>query len=206
MGRDLLSSANVLRYPSDNWRLLETQVGTRVASRLWSVFRSLHCTRILGVSPVIRVRLGYCMLIDGRHNRKFWHQNLQLNLQGPARFITYDVLRLPRTGLIQRYTFTFFVFFVSGCLHTINDMGASIPISDSGALRFFCTQAFGIMFEDGTQEIYRRLGGQSGPLSRMLGYLWVLAFLSWSTAAWQYPVLLVTKKEDHVFRLSPFVH
>ena len=28
--------------------------------------------------------------------------------------MTYDVLRLPRTGLIQRYTLIFFVFFVSG--------------------------------------------------------------------------------------------
>lgn len=83
-------------------------------------------------------------------------------------------------------------------------MGASIPLSESGALRCFCAQALGIMLEDGAQEVYRRFGGKPGLLSRIVGYIWVLAFLSWSTAAWQYPATLVTKKEDVLFRLSAF--
>lgn len=83
-------------------------------------------------------------------------------------------------------------------------MGASIPIHDSGALRFFLTQALGIMLEDGAQEIYRRLGGKPDVLSRIAGYLWVVAFLSWSTAVWQYPAILVTKKGDASFGLSSF--
>lgn len=105
---------------------------------------------------------------------------------------------------MQRYTFIFFVFFVSGSLHVITDMAASIPINDSGALRFFCTQALGIMLEDGAQEIYRCLGGKPRLLTRIVGYLWVLLFLSWSTAAWQYPAILVTKKEDVVFKPIAF--
>lgn len=105
---------------------------------------------------------------------------------------------------MQRYTFTFFVFLVSGCMHLITDMGASIPISESGALRFFCTQVLGIMLEDGAQEIYRRVRGKPGSLTRIVGYLWVLAFLSWSTAAWQYPAILITKKEDVLFRPIAF--
>lgn len=142
------------------------------------------------------------MLLIDRHNSKFWHQNLQLNILGPARFITYDILRLPRKGLLQRYTLIFFVFFATACFHIVSDLGASIPPSDSGAVRFFCTQALGIMIEDAAQELYRRSGGRSGLLSRLIGYVWVLAFLSWSTAAWQYPALLITKKEDVVFGLS----
>lgn len=81
-------------------------------------------------------------------------------------------------------------------------MGASLPPRESGALRFFCMQALGITFEDAAQDVYRRIGGQSGFLSKMIGYMWVLAFLSWSIAAWQYPAILVTKREDAVFKLS----
>lgn len=137
---------------------------------------------------------------------KFWHQNLQLNILGPARFITYDVLRLPREGLIQRYTLIFFVFFASGCFHTVSDIGASVALNQSGALRFFTTQALGIMLEDGVQEIYRCMRGGTKPAlwSRIVGYAWVLAFISWSTAAWQYPALLIAKKEEAGFRLDAF--
>lgn len=135
---------------------------------------------------------------------EFWHQNLKISLLGPAKFITYDVLRLPRKGLVQRYTLIFFVFFISGCVHIMSDLGASLPPSESGALRFFCTQALGIMIEDGAQSVYRHIGGHPGFLSRTVGYIWVLAFLSWSIPAWQYPAILITKKEDVVFKLSAF--
>ena len=86
----------------------------------------------------------------------------------------------------------------------VTDLGASIPVSDSGALRFFTTQALGIMLEDGVQESFGRIRGgrKPGLWSRVVGYFWVLAFLSWSTAAWQYPASLITKREDVVLGLS----
>lgn len=51
------------------------------------------------------------------------------------------------------------------------------------------------MLEDWVQEIYWYIRGDSrrASRSRVVGYVWVLAFLSWSTAAWQYPVLLIGK-------------
>ena len=115
-------------------------------------------------------------------------------------------MHLPRTGVIQRYTLIFFVFFVSGCFHIVSDLGASICPSQSGAIQFFTTQVLGIMLEDGVQEIYRRIrrGTTTALWYRVVGYVWVLAFLSWSTAVWQYPALLITKKEDTVLRLSAF--
>lgn len=83
-------------------------------------------------------------------------------------------------------------------------MAASIPPKDSGAMRFFCTQALGIMLEDGAQEVFRRFGGKPGLPSRLLGYVWIVMFLSWSTAAWLYPAILVTKREDIVLNLGSF--
>lgn len=138
---------------------------------------------------------------------KFWHQNLQLNLEGPARFATYNVLRLSKGTLIARYTLVFFIFFISGCWHILTDLGSNLPPSQSGALRFFCTQALGIMLEDGAQEFYRRLASKRQSLKadilrKCVGYVWVLAFLSWSTACWQYPAIRIAKREDTVLGWS----
>ena len=63
------------------------------------------------------------------------------------------------------------------------------------------------MLEDGKQEIYQRMRGGAKPAlwSEVVGYVWVLASLFWSTAAWQYPALLLTGKEDVVLRSSGFI-
>lgn len=176
-----------------------------MASNVRPRFGNLHDARILGVRSQISLPIGINITLTRRpHNRTFWHQILQLNLRGPARFITYDILRLPRSGLIQRYALNFLVFFLSGCLHVATDMATSIPPNDSGAIRFFSTQALGIMLEDGAQEIFSRLGGKHGLSSRFLGYVWLVVFLSCSTAVWQYPAILVAKREDIVFRLGSF--
>lgn len=52
------------------------------------------------------------------------------------------------------------------------------------------------MLEDGVQETYRHIrGGERAALwSRVVGYVWVLAFLSWSTGVWQYPAVLIAKR------------
>ena len=41
----------------------------------------------------------------------------------------------------------------------------------------------GIMVEDGFVKCYKGLG------NRFVGYIWVLAFLSWSVPAYLYPIL-----------------
>ena len=65
----------------------------------------------------------------------------------------------------------------------------SVTVNQSGALRFFCTNALGIVLEDGAREVYARYGGKGGKgmWSRVWGYGWVVVFLSWSTACWSYP-------------------
>lgn len=134
---------------------------------------------------------------------KFWHQTLRNNFEGPSRFIIYKILHLPRGSLLARYSFIFLVFFLSGVLHVVSDIGMNLPPSQSGALRFFCTNAFGIILEDGVQELCRRLNGRkdsNGLWSRTLGYVWVVVFLSWSTACWQYPQMRIMKWEDRLFR------
>ena len=70
-----------------------------------------------------------------------------------------------------------------------------MPLSEMGVLQFFCTQAIGIMVEDGIQACYKLMMGanKSGrglsfALIRCIGYVWVAGFLVWSSPAWIYPV------------------
>ncbi|KAI9706837.1 MAG: hypothetical protein M1812_008212 [Candelaria pacifica] len=139
-----------------------------------------------------------------------WHQTLRRQLSAFANLFTYSILHLPRGILIARYTHIFFAFFGSGMMHLIADIGGKVRVRDSGCLSFFCAQALGIVLEDGVQEMYRRLRGSStpGPLEkgamRVLGYAWVVVFLSWSAPAWIYPWLQVARKEDNILSFGNF--
>jgi hypothetical protein len=106
--------------------------------------------------------------------------------------------------LIARYTHLCGVFLLSGLLHTYTEIAAhggsggdraTMSFHDSQCVRFFLTQALGIMFEDRVQEAARRVriwrGKPDGPqmkvLNRMVGWAWVVGFLGWSTPAIMYP-------------------
>ena len=83
--------------------------------------------------------------------------------------------------------------------------GSAFSFSNSGCIEFFLAQALGIMIEDGAQAIGRRveklLGLQleagtkptSGRwwwwswMKKALGWVWLVAFLGWSTPAMMYP-------------------
>ncbi|KAB8294718.1 hypothetical protein EYC80_006680 [Monilinia laxa] len=93
---------------------------------------------------------------------KFWHQGIQLSIKGPAEYLTHSILHLPHHTLLSRYLKVFLAFAVSGAMHTAADYGGNISLGESGAMRFFCTQALGIMIEDGVQEVWKRMGGRKG--------------------------------------------
>ena len=130
---------------------------------------------------------------------KFWHQAFRNNFEGPSRFISHEILHLRRGSLAARYSFIFFVFLISGVLHMASDIGLNVPPSESGAVRFFCTNALGIMLEDVVQETSRSFNGSERPdrlWAKLVGYLWVLMFLSWSAPCWQFPQMRVMNCED----------
>ncbi len=72
----------------------------------------------------------------------------------------------------------------------------------SGSIRFFCTQAFGIILEDGVQALFGRVlpGCKETSayqlFSKAAGYVWVSAFMVWSTPGWMYPSLYANKGEQ----------
>lgn len=90
-------------------------------------------------------------------------------------------------------------------MHIVADFGGDIPPAQSGALRFFCSQALGIMIEDTVQEIWRRMGGKKDNLfSRSVGVIWTLAFFSWSGPCWFYPFNRVMRREDMLITPGAF--
>ncbi|KAB5571998.1 membrane bound O-acyl transferase family-domain-containing protein [Coniochaeta sp. 2T2.1] len=132
--------------------------------------------------------------------RKFWgtvwHQFLRHNFATPAGFLAHSVLRLPSRGLVQRYIKLFLVFLFSGLVHLVIEVKAEVGIRlrDSGALRFFLMQAVGIVIEDAVQAGWRRVsggGGRSGAVwKKVVGAVWVVVFLAWSTPCWGFPYVI----------------
>ena len=114
---------------------------------------------------------------------------------GPARFLIHDVLHISQHTLVARYSKIFATFLISGLLHLSTDLVMGIAWDESGSIRFFYTQAFGILLEDGVQALYRRVGpedqrsSQGRKLVTMICYIWLCCFLTWSTPAWAYPAM-----------------
>lgn len=73
------------------------------------------------------------------------------------------------------------------------DVGGGIPFDQQGSVRFLVTQALGITAEDVVQTVYKRFRGKQDQYTetprwiRMVGNVWTLVFLVWSTPAWFYP-------------------
>ena len=128
-------------------------------------------------------------------NSRVWHQNNREKTSAPARFIVEDMLRLPLSSFLGRQLCFFLIFLISGILHATIDLSAGIPWHDSGAVNFFCTQALGIWIEEIAAAIFCSVSGISGSggrnsyWNRLLGYIWVVLFVSWSWPAYMYPML-----------------
>ncbi|KAE8161942.1 membrane bound O-acyl transferase family-domain-containing protein [Aspergillus tamarii] len=114
---------------------------------------------------------------------RVWHQSNTHKLCAIARFLAQDVLRLPPRTLWSRYIQVLMVFVTSAFMHFLIDISVGISISSSGAMQFFCTQAFGVLVEDLVVNSYCALRGlgrnqQASLAERAIGFVWVGSFLA----------------------------
>jgi hypothetical protein len=65
-------------------------------------------------------------------------------------------LASPNGTLFARYTKIMLAFGLSGLVHYFIAIATGIPLSQTGAFKFFVMQGLGIMFEDALQALYRR--------------------------------------------------
>lgn len=90
---------------------------------------------------------------------------------------------------------------VSGIVHLMADLGGDAPAANSGSMQFFCMQALGIIFEDIVVSVHKSFvpttpASASATFSRVIGYIWVLAFLAWTTPIWVFPIYRNMRVED----------
>lgn len=110
-----------------------------------------------------------------------------------SRFLLLDKLGLPPHHPMLRYYRLLSIFLISGFMHLLIDNASGIPLHASGAITFFVTQALGIVIEDLAVATYRFLFVSNLRLpslgERIFGRVCVLAFLTWSTPMYFYPML-----------------
>lgn len=135
-----------------------------------------------------------------------WNQiNTRKFLSFASYFMT-DCLRLPAKSPLRPYLRVFIVFLISGVMHLLIDIASGIDIRDSGALSFFMVQIVGIAIED----IYRKTKSQFCRFTtsrlrhweRLVGYVWVLTFLTWSVPAYLFPILSRSGPTDSTIPFS----
>ncbi|PWY62637.1 hypothetical protein BO83DRAFT_403733 [Aspergillus eucalypticola CBS 122712] len=128
---------------------------------------------------------------------RVWHQSNSHKFRAISRFFARDVFRFQPGTLADRYAKVVMVFATSAFMHLLIDLSSGLSPSSSGAVQFFCTQAFGLMLEDLAVNAYSVILRGGGPSrnwtasrgERIFGFLWVASFLVWSFPAYLYPML-----------------
>lgn len=139
-----------------------------------------------------------------------WHQSLRLRIANPAHYLIYHLLGFRKGSITGRYAMLMTVFFLSSLFHVAEDAGEGMDWRNSGSLRYFCMQPIGIMLEDAVQAVYRRHSRLEGKApghkswTRIVGYVWFVAWMSWTTPAWIYPKAFMAKggPEDRILPFS----
>lgn len=79
-------------------------------------------------------------------------------------------------------------------MHFLIDISAGVPVRKSGAIPFFCTQAFGIVLEDAAMKMYSYITVYVNrrfpvPVEGVLGFTWVGLVLVCPTPMYVYPMM-----------------
>ena len=120
----------------------------------------------------------------------------------PSRYITTDILKLPKGSILQRYVYVLVVFQLSGLVHIVGDLAAGIEVEDSGVLQWFSIQALGFAIEDGFSWIWKHMKGQKDEedeegrfWQKILGFMWVVGWFVWTMPVWTYPISRASQGE-----------
>ncbi|KAF2499668.1 hypothetical protein BU16DRAFT_279495 [Lophium mytilinum] len=122
----------------------------------------------------------------------FWHQTNARKFSSISHYTVHNVLMLPRGTTIARYLRVVAAFMSSGIMHLLDDLSSGVSVHDSGAMRFFVAQALGMIIEDSITRVYGSLPKRaklSRLLERVVGFIWVALFLTWSVPAYMYPMM-----------------
>lgn len=116
---------------------------------------------------------------------------LRAPLVGNADFLISSVLRIAHHTTVAYVLRLLLVFALSGAVHVGLDLGFALSFSQTGAMRFFVLQAFGMLFEQAVWSVLRHVGCErrSGKAGRVVGYFWVAGFLVLAAPTWVVPII-----------------
>lgn len=132
---------------------------------------------------------------------RFWHKLLLRSYLGAGTWASGRALgRRGGGSALSKLLVAFIVFFLSGCAHA----AAAWQLDDCGTwtldIFWFLANFAVVTFEVGASGVlswaalrsgygrgWTNLGAKYPLATRMLGYVWVYAFLFWSVPKWQYP-------------------
>ncbi|KAF4435899.1 hypothetical protein F53441_13407 [Fusarium austroafricanum] len=136
--------------------------------------------------PHLNGSISACYTVRGFWG-KFWHQLYRKTFTSLGDFVPDRIFRLRRGTLVSRYTRLFLAFLMSGLMHhCIGHLYLFAADAMFASERFYAIQAVGIAFEDAVQAMTAHVHIPM-PVRRVVGYIWVLVFLSWSTPISSYP-------------------
>ncbi|BCS21188.1 wax synthase family protein [Aspergillus puulaauensis] len=133
-----------------------------------------------------------------------WHQTLRRPLTANATFLS-STLGLKPTSRPAHWNRVVIAFIGSGVVHSLMDIGFGVPLDKTGGLVFFALQILGFILESVFQWLVDVLGVSVGKkVERCIGYIWVCAFLLWSTPVWINPIL-ISLARDGTNVMSPWI-
>ncbi len=108
-----------------------------------------------------------------------------------------QVLRLPK-GLFKTYFKLFGSFAISGLIHYGGDYMLLQNWSGT-SMQFFILQAVAITFEDMVIAVAARFGHtQQNTVFKVIGYMWVFAWFTYSLPMWLEPIVHAGTMDDGV--------
>jgi hypothetical protein len=121
---------------------------------------------------------------------KFWHRLVYRSYTSYGKFLSLNVLRLPRNSIIGKLFINGFVFLLSGLVHGITMRQLGFSCGAMSEIRFYCSHYVAVLAETVVQAAFTKLSRGykvSGVVTKTIGYLWVFGFLFYSVPKSQFP-------------------
>ena len=152
-----------------------------------------------------------------RQHRKMTHQLARRPLGTISNFITRDVLHLPPSSLVFRYSNVLLMFLLSGLWHVLfeilDENGLRMP-GVSGIMTYYIVCALGILFEDAVQAVWRSVSGGGARTKdqgvrlwqKIVGYVWVATFFTLFGPIFAAPMVRVSIAKAQFLPLNIVAH
>ena len=120
---------------------------------------------------------------------KFWHRLVYRSYTSYGKFISLNILGLPRKSILGKLVVNGVVFLLSGIVHALTMRQPGFECGAMGEVRFYCEHYGAVLAETAVQAAFERLTRvyrANGAVTRTSGYIWVFGFLFYSVTKSQY--------------------